>query len=589
MGRDFSRFSILFRIILIFVSQNQPVMKSILLLPLGLGLGYFFIAHESPQKPNPAPSPGSAVYCAPALDETKLQDDHGPLIQAFRLTHFKITTGNDSAQLYFDQGLSQLFAFNHGEAGRSFKTAIRLDPNAAMPHWGMAMVLGPNYNAALNPSALADINAAITKAQDNGKHATPVEKALIQALDERFPEKVEEDMTPFNAAYTSAMEKMYEAFPSQAEIAVLYIDALMNEHPWNFWMKDGTAQPWTNNTVDVVEKILQQWPDHPGVIHYYIHLTEASQQAEKALPHADKLGALAKGNGHLMHMPSHTYIRTGDYHKGVLVNEAASEADSSYISQCRADGFYPMLLYPHNVHFLAACAFLEGNSRKAINAAWAVSRLADRRYLADNVTVQHFYSIPYYVLTQLQKWDDILRLPRPGESLQYPSALWHYARGMAYCGKGDLKKATIELTALKKIIAGKSLEKQMIWDLNTAQQLVDIARLVLEGELLIRQGAEARAIPVLREAVAIEDKLNYNEPPDWFFSVRLSLGKCLLIAGKMAEAEEVYSEDLLTFRENGWALHGLYKARLAQGKKEAAAQAYARFEKAWQWADITLK
>jgi hypothetical protein len=563
-------------------------MKIELALSLGLVFcyGYNAIPTSSSTKTVSSSLP---VYCAPAMDPLKMKDDHGPLIKSFKLVHLPVSTKVDSAQLYFDQGLSQLYAFNHGEAGRSFKTAIRLDPSAPMPYWGLAMVLGPNYNAALNPGALKDINAAIENARSRSAEATDIEKGLINALALRFPAAPVEDMTAFNAAYAMAMKKLSNQYPSNAELAVLYIDALMNEHPWNFWLKDGTAQPWTNNTIAVIESVLKKWPEHPGAIHYYIHATEASQEPEKALPYADRLAEMVKGNGHLVHMPSHTYIRTGDYHKGVLVNEEASASDSVYISQCRAEGFYPMLLYPHNIHFLAACAFLEGSTKKAIDAAWMVSRQADKKYLAESITVQHFYSIPYYVLVQLEKWDDILRIPMPGESLIYPKAIWHYARGLAYAGKSDFNKAQQELQNLEKIVKDGTLKSMLIWDLNSAQQLVEMALLVLDGELNARHGNTAMAIQQFREAVKLEDQLNYNEPPDWFFSNRLRLGSWLLKTGQAEAAETVYVEDLKTFPENGWALHGLEKALKAQGKTEAAAAVQIRFRKAWQWADLALK
>ena len=559
---------------------------------LALSLGFvFFYGYNAIPTGTSSKSVSSSlpVYCAPAMDPVKMKDDHGPLIKAFKLVHLPVSTSVDSAQLYFDQGLSQLYAFNHGEAGRSFKTAIRLDPSAPMPYWGLAMVLGPNYNAALNPGALKDINAAIENARSRSAEATDIEKGLINALALRFPAAPVEDMTAFNAAYAMAMKKLSNQYPSNAELAVLYIDALMNEHPWNFWLKDGTAQPWTNNTIAVIESVLKKWPEHPGAIHYYIHATEASQEPEKALPYADRLAEMVKGNGHLVHMPSHTYIRTGDYHKGVLVNEEASASDSVYISQCRAEGFYPMLLYPHNIHFLAACAFLEGSTKKAIDAAWMVSRQADKKYLAESITVQHFYSIPYYVLVQLEKWDDILRIPMPGESLIYPKAIWHYARGLAYAGKSDFNKAQQELQNLEKIVKDGTLKSMLIWDLNSAQQLVEMALLVLDGELNARHGNTAMAIQQFREAVKLEDQLNYNEPPDWFFSNRLRLGSWLLKTGQAEAAETVYVEDLKTFPENGWALHGLEKALKAQRKTEAAAAVQIRFRKAWQWADLTLK
>ncbi len=563
-------------------------MKS-LILTGNLLLMVLYYLLSTPVKKDVEIKSSAPVFCSPTLDLAKLNAGKGPLIPGFTSISYDITSGSDSAKMFFNQGLSLLYAFNHGESGRSFKTAIELDSSAAMPYWGLAMVLGPNYNAALNPVALTDINAAISKAKKLAANATEKERELVDAMDARFPELPVNDMTPYNSAYALAMEKLYNKYPGDKEIAVLYVDALMNEHPWNLWLKDGTAQPWTPKIISTIEKVLERWPDHPGAIHYYIHAVEASKNAGKASAYADKLPAMMPTAGHLVHMPSHIYIRTGEYHKGVLVNEQASEADSNYISQCKASGFYPMLLYPHNIHFLAACAFLEGNSKKAIENAWRVSATADRKYLEENVTVQHFYSIPFFVLIHLGRWDEILKLEKPGEKLIYPKAIWHYARGMAYAGKKDMALAKAELEEVQKLLRGEVLKSQMIWDLNTASDIVSIAANVLEGEIYAQQKNYGKAIPLFRKAVAIEDKLNYNEPPDWFFSVRLTLGYWLLEAGNHKEAESVYNDDLMTFPENGWALKGLYNAQMGQGLNEAAAQTNKRFEKAWKWADIEIK
>lgn len=553
-----------------------------------IGTGCYILLQPLPVS-KPVSNPGSIpVYCMPSLDPEKLKDDHGPLVPSFTLVKFPFTSQSDSARLFFDQGLSQLYAFNHGEAGRSFRTAIRLDPGAAMSYWGLAMVLGPNYNAALDPGALSAINESVQKAVSLSGKASPLEKELITALAKRFPVTPPQDMSAYNAAYAAAMEQLYARYPENAEVAVLYIDALMNEHPWNLWLKDGKAQPWTPKIVRTIEAVLSKWPAHIGAIHYYIHATEASGNAGVALPYADKLGQLAPGNGHLLHMPSHTYIRTGDYHKGVVVNEAAVLSDSNYINQCKASGFYPMLLYPHNIHFLAACAFLEGSTEKAMKAAWLVSANADKKNLDKNVTVQHYYIIPYYMMVHLGKWDEILRLPMPGESLVYPRAIWHYARGMALANRKAFPAAEKELEHIRKILDEKVLQKQLIWDLNTAADLAGIGYQVLKGELRALQGNYDEAIPCFQEAVALEDRLNYNEPPDWFFSARHSLGHWLIRAGNPMEAASVYEKDLLTFPENGWALKGLYNAQIAQGMHDAASKTAERFEKAWKWADIGI-
>jgi tetratricopeptide (TPR) repeat protein len=528
------------------------------------------------------------VYCAPSFDPSAINSE-APLLEGLGKLRYQVTTRSELARKYFNQGLALTYGFNHGEAARSFKTAIHLDSTFAMAYWGLAMVLGPNYNAALNPSSLADINEAVDQAVKYSIRANDHEKALINAISKRFPKEEEKELTVYYEAYAAAMREAHQKFPEDVEIAVLYADALMNLHPWNLWLKDGTPQPWTHEIIQLLENTLAKWPDHQGAIHYYIHATEASGNAARALSYANKLAATIPATGHLMHMPSHTYIRTGDYHKGVLVNEKASISDSSYIAQCKVQGVYPMMYYPHNIHFLAACAFLEGNSKKAVAAAWQVSQKADKKFILENVSVQHFYIIPYYVLIHLGKWQEILKLKAPDERMKYPVAIWHYARGMAYSAIGEQDKAQKELEFVKNIAAEEFLKTMMIWDINSAHDLVNIAANVLEGEIFAANKKYDEAIESFYKAVAIEDKLNYNEPPDWFFSVRLSLGHWLVTAGRFEEAEKIYLQDLDNFPENGWALMGLHNSLAGQGRGKEAEKVERRFNKAWQWADITIK
>lgn len=529
-----------------------------------------------------------AVYCAPSFDTTNFKKGKAPLIDGLGNLHFPVTTRSKLAQRFFNQGLTLVYAFNHGEAARSFQEMLRNDSTAAMGWWGMAMVLGPNYNAALNPSSLEEINTVMRNAQRFAAKATPKEQAMIAALARRFPAEPVSDMGPFAAAYADGMRQVNQRFPDDADIAVLYADALMNEHPWNFYLRDGEPQPWTKGVEQVLEQTMARFPNHPGALHMYLHAVEASPTASRALPAAKRLLNMVPAAGHLVHMPAHIYIRTGHYHDGVLSTEQAQVSDSSYIVQCKSQGTYPLLYYPHNVHFLAACAFLEGNSQKAIAAAWNVSRLADRRYLATNVTVQHYYIIPYYVLVHLGEWQQILSIPTPGESLQYPRAIWHYARGMAYTATGNLPAARQELASLQGYAADTTLRPLLVWETNSSLDLIGIAAFTLEAELLAHERQYDRAIERLRKAAAIEDGLNYQEPPDWFFSVRHSLGHVLVQAKKFAEAEQVYLEDFKTFPENGWALRGLYSSLVGQQKHQEAEAVRQRFEKAWQWADIKI-
>lgn len=537
-----------------------------------------------------APAPKRTfIYCAPSFDPDVWKKSDAPLLKGLGNLHYKVSTRSANAQQFFDQGLALTYGFNHGEAYRSFKTALKHDSTCAMAYWGIAMVLGPNYNVALNPSSLADINQAIDNAVKYSADGTPKEKALIHAMTLRFPREEVKDMAPYYEAYAQALKDAHLQFPSDMDIATIYADALMNLHPWDLWLKDGTPQPWTPEIVAVIEKILDVAPSHPGAMHYYIHATEASRNAEKALPYADKLRMAMPAAGHMVHMPSHTYIRTGHYHKGVVANEKASLADSTYIAQCRAEGFYPLVLYPHNIHFLTACAFLEGSGQKALDAAKMVSRKADRRYLAELAGVQHFYIIPLYVMIHLGRWDEILQEPHPGEPLKYPGAIWHYARGMAQAAKGNMDAAHMELKAIQEIAEDESLEDMLIWDMNNVLDLVKIAAYNLEGEIAGHRGDYATAAACFKKAIGIEDNLNYTEPPDWFFSVRLSLGHWLMKAGRFAEAEEIFLQDLETFKENGWALRGLQNSLKGQGKEKEARAVKARFEKAWQWADMEIK
>jgi tetratricopeptide (TPR) repeat protein len=554
----------------------------------GIVLLLVLVAFRLPKNIEERPTNNIAVFCSPSFDPAKLNEKGAPLFKGLGNFHYAITTRSATAQKYFDQALTLLYAFNHGEAGRSFMEVIRLDSGCAMAWWGLGMVLGPNYNAPLNPSSLQEINNAMDKAVALSVNATAKEKALINALAKRFPGSAIKDMSPFNAAYAQAMKDAYEQFPGDMEIAALYADALMNEHPWDLFEKNGNARPWTPAIIAVLEKIIAKEPKHVGANHMYIHAIEASPEPGKALPSADRLLDLVPAAGHLVHMPSHIYIRTGFYHKGVITNENAVSVDSSYIAQCKASGFYPMLLYPHNIHFLAAAAFLEGNSKKSLDAAWMVSRKADKKYLNEMATVQHYYIIPYYVMVHMAKWNDILNLPMPGEPLKYPRAIWHYARGMAYAAKNDLAGAARELEPLKKFAADESLKSFRIWDVNSAGEIINIAALTLESEIALFKKQYGQSVALLQKAVAIEGGLMYQEPPDWFFSVRHSLGHALVQAGKFADAEKIYREDLTTYPENGWALIGLYNALKGQGKTAEAGQVKKRFDNAWQWADVKI-
>ncbi|WP_028298041.1 tetratricopeptide repeat protein [Olivibacter sitiensis] len=514
-----------------------------------------------------------------------------PKFKGLEGVNFKISTANKEAQGYFNQGMMLSYGFNHAEAARSFYEATRLDSACAMAYWGYAYVLGPNYNGGMEEDNFERAYNAALKAQLLSKNATPKEISLINTLASRYSEHPPSDRTPLDIAYAAEMKKVYDQYPSDPDIGALYAEALMNIHPWDLYDKQ-TKKPkdWTLELLAVLEHLMTINPKHPGAHHFYIHALEASATPENALASAKLLDTLVLGAGHLVHMPSHIYINTGDYHLGTLSNLRAVEVDSIYTTACHAQGVYPLAYYPHNYHFLAATATLEGNSKLAWTAAKKLQQhtAKDVMYQPGWGTLQHYYTIPHYVAVKLAMWDTILSLSPPEMELVYPQAVWHYAKGMAYLGKQEIPNAQKELSILTTLAADTSLKDLTVWDINTTADLVQIAMNILSAEIAAKQNQFEVSISLLKEAVKMEDNLNYNEPPDWFFSVRHHLGAVLLKAGKYKEAENVYRKDLQIWKKNGWALSGLYNSLISQKKNMEAQQVKADFDKSWRYADVNM-
>ncbi|MCB9355195.1 MAG: hypothetical protein H6575_11570 [Lewinellaceae bacterium] len=543
---------------------------------------------------------GQAVplsFCAPktvVLDTEPGPD--GSLTPLFwGLTdHFSypVSTGSKKAQKFFDQGLMLAYGFNHAEAARSFREAARLDPECAMAYWGLAYVLGPNYNAGMDPNTLPHALEAIEAARARMHNCTAKEQLLINTIAKRYPKSKDEDPQPYYQAYADALKAAHRQYPDDLDLAAMTAEALMDMHPWDLWEKDGTAKAWTPEIIDLIEGTLAKDPRHPQAIHLYVHATEASGNPERAIPYAKTLERLVPGSGHLVHMPSHTYINTGQYHEGTLANERAVKIDSLYVETCHEGGIYPLAYYPHNWHFLAACAALEGRGNRALEASrYMADYVVDQKlmYEPEMATLQHYYTIPWNIMVKFAMWDEILAEKKPDDGLPYLKAIWEYARGMAYCGKGNLDAASQSLKVLKTLETDTTIAKMTIWEINKATDIVRIARYVLEGEMAYRQGKLPESIRLLKQAVDYEDQLNYNEPPDWFFSVRHPLGHVLLEAGRYREAENVFRKDLEEYKENGWALMGLYQSLAKQHGRSADANAVLkRYKNAWQWADIKL-
>lgn len=538
-------------------------------------------------------APRIAVCYSPKMTDADwyTSGKKAPKLDGLHGIDFKITTTNPEAQKYFNQGLMLSYGFNHAEAARSFYEATRLDSTCAMAYWGYAYVLGPNYNAGMEDDNFERAWQATQKAQQLSGHCSPKEKALIKALATRYSKEPPKDRIPLDLAFSKAMKEVYSRYSSDPDIGALYAEAMMDLHPWDLYEKKSQApKAWTPEMVTVLENLLKVNPVHPGAHHLYIHALEASSEPEKALASARLLDSLVPGAGHLLHMPSHIYIRTGDYHLGSLSNIRAALADSTYTTACHAQGAYPLAYFPHNYHFLAATATLEGNA----NLAWIAARKVQEHTATEIMripgwgTLQHYYTIPYYIAVKFSMWDKILALPKPAYDLVYPRAIWHYARGMAFLGKQNQSEAQKEMSKLLVLASDTTLRQLTVWNINTSYDLVQIACKVLEAGIKVNQKDQISSIKLLNQAVEIEDNLNYNEPPDWFFSVRHHLGAVLLKAGKSKEAEKVYRQDLQHWKKNGWALIGLYNSLIQQHKTSEAQQVKKGYDTAWQYATIGI-
>src|SRR5688572_253981 len=500
-----------------------------------------------------------------------------------------VTTASGYAQMFFDQGIIMANNFNHAEAERSFREAVRLDSTFAMGYWGIAYVLGPNFNSGANMGTVNEIRSAVTRAVQLSEHVSPWEKAVIHAIQIKFP--MDTTLTD-GEGFANSMKEAFTQFPDNSFVATLYAEAVMNLHPWDFYTgKGGEPRAWTPEIVSLLEKVISIDPKNPLANHLYIHATEASPDVSKALASAEKLKTLVPSAGHLVHMPSHVYINTGDYHEGSLANEAAVIADSIYIAECKSQGYYPQMYYPHNYQFLAATAAFEGRGARSIEAAYKTASLIDKKYYHEPgyEMVQHYLTIPHHILVKFGQWEKILTLPKPTDDLIYPTAIWHYARGMAYVNLNNKDQAKEELKLLNELSQAPSIAEQLNWGINKVTEVCKISSKVLEAELYIKDGKYNEAIPLLTEAIKIEDGLNYTEPPDWFFSVRHLLGNILLTTKDYKSAEKVYREDLAYWPKNGFALSGLAESLAGQGKTKEAEDVKAQFQEAWKYADTDLR
>lgn len=502
---------------------------------------------------------------------------------------YPISTRSPRTQQYFNQGLILAYGFNHAEAARSFQEGIRRDATCAMCHWGLAYVLGPNINAPMELEAVPTAWEAIQQAQALSAHASPKEQALIQALAARYSPDPEADRDALNRAYAEAMGRVHQQYPNDADIATLYAEALMDTMPWDYWDENGNARPETEIILSTLESVIEQQPQHIGALHLYIHAVE-KERPELAEAAADALGALVPGAGHLVHMPSHIYIRIGRYHDAVVANQQAVAADDAYMHGPHVPSLYTVAYTLHNHHFAWFGALMTGQSEIALDAAHHTAHVDEAMMRQPDYagSLQHYYSVPLYTLVRFERWDEIQATPAPAADLKYPTGIWHYAQGMALAAQGKPTEAQAHLSAMNALVADPEVIEQTIWGFNSSSQVLALAATVLSGEIALAEGDYDRAIEQLQAAVDLENQLVYTEPPDWYSPSQNLLGQGLLKVGRYSEAEAAFRADLDAYPENGWSLHGLAQSLRAQGRMAEAAAVQARFEKAWQYADSPL-
>ena len=511
-----------------------------------------------------------------------------PLYTNMGRWHRAIHTKSAKAQRYFDQGLTLVYSFNHEEAERAFREGARLDPASAACWWGVALSLGPHINVPALPHRTHAAYEAIQKAKVLAAGATPVERALIDALARRYvdPQPADpKDELAAETAYADAMRDLHRLHPDDPDIATLYAEALLDLRPWDYWTPDGRPQPGTEEIVWILESVIAKHPEHPGANHYYIHAVEASPHPERALPSAKRLETLVPGAGHMVHMPSHTYQRLGRYEAAAQSNRDAIKSDDWFKGIANPQGFFFMYT-AHNRQFLANAAMMLGRSAEAIAAARSSTEQMPIEMSREMPGSDFFFTTPYLVFTQFERWDEMLKEPAPPADLAYLNAIWHYARGLAFTAKGDASRAAAERDSVATITA--SVPPEAFEDLNSSRLLLGIALDVLDGHIAEKRGDVDGAVFKLTRAIAGDDSTRYAEPPDWFCPVRPMLGALLLRAKRPAEAEQVYRADLERHAESGWSLHGLAESLRAQHRSAEAATVSRRFSDAWKGADVSL-
>ena len=512
------------------------------------------------------------------------------LFEGLGNVHRPITTSSPEAQKYFDQGLALMWGFNHDEATRSFAKAAELDPKCAACFWGVSLTVGPNYNLPFLVEERARVAfEALARARENAADASPTEQALIMALASRYPTALPPEpakTTGILIAYAEAMKGAAARFPDDLDVQTLYAEALMNINAWKLWTPEGKPAAYTERVVATLDSVLARDPAHPGANHYLVHALEASPHPERALAAAERLKTLMPAAGHLVHMPAHIMQRIGRYEQAAEANRKGIADDESYVSRTRPLDYYPVMYTAHNYQFLACSAAMEGRraeataatdgSRNAVTDAMLLAMPGTDWYVAESYTARVRFGL----------WDELLAMPAPNPKLAGLTGGFLYGRAVALAAKGRLDEARVALGELQAFAANTPADVPA--GMNSVREILAVAIPIVEARIAVGERRTENALASLRQAVAAEDRLAYNEPKDWFFPVRHLLGAQLMQAGKMSEAERVYREDLERNPANGWALYGLSAALKAQGKTAESTQVARQFESAWKHADIKL-
>lgn len=524
----------------------------------------------------PGPSPAAPSASAPRSDAER-----------FHLGHHvrKVSTRTPEAQAAFDRGLTLAFSFAYDAAEEEFRRAAQADPACAMAWWGVALVNGPHINFPIVPPDRAKAAwEALGRAKGAAVGASESEKSLIDALATRYADPQPEDRRPLDEAYAKAMRGVWAAHPADADVAVLFADAMFDLRPWDLWTNAGVAQPGTEEIVATLEKALALAPDHPGALHLYIHAVEASPHPEKGIAAADRLRDLVPGLSHMVHMPSHIYARVGRWAEAAAANERAIAADAWYRAQHPRPGFYATYM-AHNRQFLAYTATMRGRSAEALAAARDMVAVVPPEFVDGFAPIiEGFLVLPLEVLMRFGRWDDILKEPEPKASLLFSRTIRHATRAIALTALGRLDEAGVERTAFRE--AAKKLPPEWMCGNSPASAVAEVVSHVLDGEMAAKASKVDEAVKILTEGAALQDALRYDEPPDWIQPVRHTLGAVLMKAGRAVEAEAVYREDLARYAENGWSLLGLAQALHAQGRHEESMAVDARARKAFADADV---